>query len=115
MATYALPYAFPIITFTLGTVAFAKAYVSLPAAFAIRFSEQVVAANPVTLVSVSTGMSNASQKFTNSAAFSAPFGEIAASNFSTTSPFSSQTSVRLATAPMVAPFKRINPATISFA
>ena len=61
IATYALPNALPMITFTFGTVAFAKAYVSLATAFAIRFSPHIVASYPFTFVRDNTGISKASQ------------------------------------------------------
>ena len=89
MTTYALPSAFPVITFTFGTVAFAKAYTSFAALRAICLSSHFVAAYPVVLVSERTGISNASQKATNSAAFSQPCAVKTASYFSATSPFSS--------------------------
>ena len=99
-----------MITLTFGTVAFANAYVSFAAAFAIFFSESTVASKPFTLVRVSTGISNASQKFTNSAAFSAPSTVSTGSNFS-----SSKRTVLLATAPTVVPLIFNRPVTTLFA
>ena len=52
---------------TLGTSALANAYVSLALACAIDFSAATVASNPLTLVNVRTGISNALQKLTKSA------------------------------------------------
>ena len=61
IATYALPIASPTTTLTLGTVAPANALVSAATLDAMLFSEHTVAENPLTLVSVSTGMTKASQ------------------------------------------------------
>ena len=104
-----------MITLTFGTVAFANAYVSFAAAFAIFFSESTVASKPFTLVRVSTGISNASQKFTNSTAFSAPSTVSTGSNFSAASPSSSKRTVLLATAPTVVPLIFNRPVTTLFA
>ena len=74
-----------MITFTFGTVAFANAYVNLAAAFARCFSSYTLALNPVTLVNERTGILNASQYSTNSAAFAAPSADNDPSNSATTS------------------------------
>ena len=104
-----------MITFTFGTVASANAATSSPTDFAIIFSLHKVAMKPVAFVSVSTGISKASQNFTKSAAFLAPLAEMLPSNVSVFLPSASYTSLLFATAPTVAPFKRIKPVTMSFA
>ena len=60
-------------------------------------------------------MPKASQKFTNSAAFSQPSAVRTASSFSATLPSSSQISERLATAPTVTPSRRKKPVTMFLA
>ena len=72
-----------MMTFTFGTVASVRATVSLADALATNFSLSNVASKPFAAVSVSTGILNESAKLINSAAFSAPSGEI--------SPFDSST------------------------
>ena len=79
------------------------------------FSDSTVAANPEIFVSVRTGIENASQKFTKSIAFLHPSTVRALSNSSAALPSSPYTLERLATAPTVMPFKRMNPVTMSFA
>ena len=79
------------------------------------FSEHAVALSPFTFVSVSTGIPNASQNLTKAAAFLHPIAESVPSNSSAVLPSSSYTFERLATAPTVIPFRRMNPVTISFA
>ena len=96
-------------------VALANAYVIRASAFGRRFSEHEVALNPVVFVMESTGISNASQYWIKSAAFSHPCAVNAASNSSVLFPFSSCITVAFATAPTVIPFNLMNPVTISFA
>ena len=79
------------------------------------FSDSTVAANPVTFVSVRTGIENASQKFTKSVAFLHPSTVRTLSNSASTSASALYTLERFATTPTVIPFRRINPVTISFA
>ena len=72
MTAYALPTAFPVITFTFGIVAPDSAAINFAAASAIFFSSSFVLEKPLTFVKVMTGMSNASQKRTKSAALYSP-------------------------------------------
>jgi len=88
--------------------------VSFATLLAISFSASFVASNPVTLVNVSTGIENASQKLMKSVAFLHPSTVRTASKLSAF-PSASYTLERFATAPTVIPFRRINPVTISFA
>ena len=60
-------------------------------------------------------ISKASQKLTNSAAFTHASGVSTLSNFSATLPSSSNFSLRLPTAPTVIPLSLMNPVTIDFA
>ena len=92
-----------------------KALLAIKSGNAIIFSLHKVAMKPVAFLSVSTGISKASQNFTKSAAFLAPLAEMLPSNVSVFLPSASYTSLLFATAPTVAPFKRMKPVTMSFA